>query len=108
MKNPFERFMRPREVSQESAEDIMLDVMSKAFLKGVNYFSLRNAYEAAKKLNQEKHLGLTRNLLLNMLQDVADANVEDADRLLNPNIKQDIGQEVERIRKEEQDEPQVL
>lgn len=78
---------------------------------GANYPGIHSAYRAATELNTQKKLGLTRNHILNILRDEAlSARTPGVDDMMFGSHDEHlelINNEIENIRKEEQDKPQT-
>ncbi len=105
--------MAPKQPTPEQAETLVCKVMTKELRAlGANNPGIHNAYRAATELNTEKKLGLTRNHILNLLRTQAHSAAEPAiDNMLyemsGTNVDKLIDQEIESIRKEEEDKPQL-
>lgn len=117
MKNPFEKVLQPKELSPERAEQLVESTLTEELRNmsvddpDARKACIRNAYKVATELNTSKKLGFTRNRILNLLeQEAILARVPEIDIELykdrDGKIKELINQEIENIRKEEQDKPQ--
>lgn len=106
MKNPFERFMQPREKSPEQAVHAIQSVIMRELKKlGTGFGGMRNAYDAAKELKEKEGLDISRDRILDILRVEAEAFVdvdqEELQRQLGKNIEDLIDAEIESIRQEE-------
>lgn len=107
----------PAPLNPEKAEELILLSLATELRRmstddpNVRKECLRTAYRVATELNNSQKLGLTRNIILNLLrQEAILARVPEIDIELykddNGKIRDLTNQTVEEIRKEEQDKPQ--
>ena len=104
--NMFEKlFGTPK--SPEEIERQIKKVIANEFSIGVNGPAMFNAFNAARKENADKKLGLTNNHLLNIVRDVAIANSSSIEDSMYGGIEQtlaNIDSEINQLRKELTDE----
>ena len=101
----FEKFFKPKSPeTADQAETAIKKVMGIEFKAGSNFFSVRNAYDKAIQMNSTfpENIRLTQNRILNILRDEAYVGNELGEEF----IDQAIRDEVEKIRKENENEPQ--
>lgn len=119
MKKLFERILKPKQPTSEEVERRVEGTLAYELRNmsvddpSARRACVRRAYEAAIKLNTLKKLGLTRNHILNLLrreailaQFPAPAMDIELYKDTDGKIKGLIDQEIENVRREEQDKPQ--